>query len=660
MAIQRGAEPMARPDALAHDRAASLEQQLEAAQQITHIGSWEWRVATNAVAWSDELYRIYGLEPRSCEITFESFLARVHPDDRANTLTEVQTALEGGNRFQYPERIVRPDGSIRILETKGEVLRDQAGAVFAMIGTCRDVTEERAREEELQLHADIVRNLQISLTVWALVEGADPCCAKLVSFNPAAEAAASVRLADQVGRALVDIFPGTAGTDLPDLLAGVARDSQIREIPFYRFEYENGDMRVFGVKAFPLPKQYVGLAAEDVTAQVRARHLEASEQNVFEMVASGAALGDVLTRIVRHIEEQSPGTIASILLLDDDGVHVRHGAAPSLPDTYNRAVDGAPIGPCAGSCGTAMYLRKPVYVTDVETDPLWADYRGLLEGEGMRACWSTPVLAKDGRVLGSFALYYRQPRAPSERELGLIDRATYITAIAIERRQLEEQLRALSAHVESVREDERTGIAREIHDELGQALTALKMDLAWLRRRAAEPGGVESRVLLEKVSALTEMTDEIIGQVRHISAELRPGVLDDLGLSAAIEWQAQAFEQRTGTVCAVSSELGDRRLDNQLSTAVFRIFQEALTNVGRHAGAHHVDVVLRCTDGFLALDVQDDGCGIAPESARGLKSLGLLGMRERARRFGGTLSIEPGPEGGTALSLRIPLNGVQS
>jgi signal transduction histidine kinase len=186
------------------------------------------------------------------------------------------------------------------------------------------------------------------------------------------------------------------------------------------------------------------------------------------------------------------------------------------------------------------------------------------------------------------------------------------------------------------------------------------MDLAWLRRRAGEPGGVESPIVLEKVTALTKMTDEIIGQVRHISAELRPGVLDDLGLSAAIEWQAQAFEQRTGTVCAVRSELGDERLDNQVSTAVFRIFQEALTNVGRHAGADHVDVVLRCTDGFLALDVLDDGCGIAPESARGLKSLGLLGMRERARRFGGTLSVEPGPEGGTALSLRIPLNGGRS
>lgn len=645
-----------RPDAeRMDDRASRLERQLEAAQQITHIGSWEWDVASNTVSWSDELYRIYGLEPQSCEITFETFLARVHPDDRDNTTQQVRSALEGGHRFEYPERILRPDGSIRCLETKGEVLRDATGSPLAMIGTCRDVTEERSREEQIQLHADIVRNVQIGLTVWSMEGITDARGARLVSFNAAAEAQARMALSKQVGRALSDIVPALTDGELPDLLTGVYRERDVRELAAYPFRYGTGDVRIFKLKAFPLPKFCVGLAADDVTSEERARKLEAGEQHIFEMVASDTPLSEVLVRITRYIEEQMPETIASILLLDEDGVRVRHGAAPRLPDDYNRAIEGASIGPRAGSCGTAMYRMQPVYVSDIESDPLWEDYRGLALAHGLRACWSTPVLAKDGRVLGSFALYYRRPGSPTDDDLKLIARASRITAIAIERRQLEQQLLALSAHVESVREDERTGIAREIHDELGQALTALKMDLAWLGRRAAEPGGIASAVVLDKVKAMSQMADDIIGQIRQISAQLRPGVLDDLGLSAAIEWQAQAFEQRTGTVCDVASNLGDQLLDNQLSTAVFRIFQEALTNVIRHANAQHVDVRLECADKWLTLEVEDDGCGIPPESITSPKSLGLLGMRERARRLGGALSISKGADGGTLLTLRVPV-----
>jgi signal transduction histidine kinase len=138
---------------------------------------------------------------------------------------------------------------------------------------------------------------------------------------------------------------------------------------------------------------------------------------------------------------------------------------------------------------------------------------------------------------------------------------------------------------------------------------------------------------------MSKMTDEIIQQVRRISAELRPGVLDDLGLVAAIEWQAQEFEARTGTACTVRASTTLPALDRSVSTAVFRIFQEALTNVTRHAEAKHVVVTLEASGGSLTLEVQDDGKGISPEAARGRKSLGLLGIRERALRLGGNVSV---------------------
>ncbi|HEX6767336.1 MAG TPA: GAF domain-containing sensor histidine kinase, partial [Polyangiaceae bacterium] len=350
-------------------------------------------------------------------------------------------------------------------------------------------------------------------------------------------------------------------------------------------------------------------------------------------------------------EEQMPGMLGSILLLE--GRMMRHGAAPSLPHAYNAAIDGQLIGPRAGSCGTAAHSRRPVFVADIETDPLWLDYRELARAHGLRACWSTPILSGDGRVLGTFALYYRTPRSPEPSDVELIARATHLAGIAVQRKGLDEQLRELSAHIESVREDERTAVAREIHDELGQALTALRMDVTWILRRTEKAEAQKG--VVEKLEGMVRMTDQIIDQVRRISSDLRPGVLDDLGLVAALEWKASDFEQRTGTPCVFRVKLPDARFEPEVSTAVFRIFQEALTNVVRHAQATRVDVHLEHDTSRLVLEVKDDGKGITSEALSSVKSLGLLGIRERARRLGGTVAISGEPAQGTRLILEIPL-----
>jgi PAS domain S-box-containing protein len=512
------------------EHALRIEQQLAAAQQITHIGSWEWNIATNAVVWSDELYRIYGLDPQSCEITFESFLGRLHPDDRDRVRRAVAAAVETKAPFGYPERIVRPDGSVRDLDTIGEPSFGPKGEILGLIGTCRDVTDERARER-----------------------------------------------------------------------------------------------------------------------------LEAGVHRTLEMIASGSPLAETLTTLVGIIEAESDGMLGSILVLDPRTGRLRTGAAPRLPDAYNGKVDGLVPGPQAGSCGTAVFRRQPVFVTDTLTDPLWSEYRYVFADFGLRACWSTPIFAKDGRVVGTFALYYKEPRSPNERQLELIQRATHIAGIAIERKQMEEQLQALNARIERVREDERTGIAREIHDELGQGLTGLKMDVAWVGRRLAGAEAISVDEVRERVAAMSDLIDETINQVRRISAELRPGLLDHLGLLAAVEWQAQEHEKRTGTRCTVSSNLGEQKLGRDLSTGVFRIFQEALTNVARHADARRVTVKLEREGARLELDVHDDGKGISDDAARSLSSLGLLGLRERARRLGGEVSVKATKPRGTRVRLSVPI-----
>jgi signal transduction histidine kinase len=213
-----------------------------------------------------------------------------------------------------------------------------------------------------------------------------------------------------------------------------------------------------------------------------------------------------------------------------------------------------------------------------------------------------------------------------------------------------EQLRALASHLQSIREEERRRIAREIHDELGQALTAIKIALSSLI--VALP---EEQRLLRRAESIVRLVDQTIEAVHRISTELRPGLLDDLGLVAAVEWAAEDFEARTGTKCRLDLPVDALAIDSERATAIFRIVQETLTNIARHANASEVDMRLSRKDDHLLLEVHDNGAGMDDEKISASGSLGILGMRERALLLGGQLTLSSGPGKGTVVRLRIPL-----
>jgi signal transduction histidine kinase len=212
-----------------------------------------------------------------------------------------------------------------------------------------------------------------------------------------------------------------------------------------------------------------------------------------------------------------------------------------------------------------------------------------------------------------------------------------------------EQLRKLAARLVSVREEERTRISREVHDELGQSLTAVKLDLAWLAGRLPQKNGP----MLERIRSTRRLAESLIQAVRRISTELRPGILD-MGLAAAVEWQAQEFQARTGIQCEVRL-LTQEVVAQNVSTALFRILQETLTNVARHAKATRVEVVKQKQRDRLVLRISDNGRGFDPEDPSISKSLGLLGMRERAAILGGEVNIASAPGKGTTVTAWIPL-----
>ena len=248
----------------------------------------------------------------------------------------------------------------------------------------------------------------------------------------------------------------------------------------------------------------------------------------------------------------------------------------------------------------------------------------------------SPIISDSGGMIGTSTIV----RDITERK-----------RVQEELRRSNEQLHDLYGRLQSAREEERTKISREIHDEFGQALTALKIDLAWIRKKLTG----ESTELFEKIDGMSRIIAMTIGSIKRLSSDLRPALLDDFGLSAAIEWQAEEFESRTGTRCELSVDVRDSRLGADVSTAIFRILQEAMTNIMRHAGATLVRLELKEEPDGLIFTVCDNGRGISRTEIANPRSYGLMGIRERVYSLGGSVAIEGSPGEGTLLRVRLPL-----
>lgn len=297
-------------------------------------------------------------------------------------------------------------------------------------------------------------------------------------------------------------------------------------------------------------------------------------------------------------------------------------------------------------------------------------YTDVIEKEIARRDGSrVPILAAAALLHGSTTQFIAfvmdiSERKRVQRELAALN-ATLEQRVLDRTRSLQESearlaeserlMRALAARIESVRESERAALAREIHDVLGQELTGLKLDAAWVMRRVAETAGDDAAAARARLQSMLQQIDAATATVRRIATTLRPGVLDDLGLIAALEWQAREFAGRAGFAIELDLPAEEVPVDRDRATAMFRAFQELLTNVARHAEARRVRAAVSRVDGALVMEVHDDGRGVDDDDVARSTSLGLLGIRERLAPFGGELFIARAPQGGTRARVRMPL-----
>jgi signal transduction histidine kinase len=317
-----------------------------------------------------------------------------------------------------------------------------------------------------------------------------------------------------------------------------------------------------------------------------------------------------------------------------------------------------------GIPGWVLKYKVPYGTSDAENDPHMS--HELAINTNVHSIICTPILDTVGEVIAFFDIRNKK----GEEGFTINDQEMLLTmapvaSIAIqnalayqqrlvtvnELRESSKQLQQLAVSLENAREEERLQVSRELHDELGQALTAVKFDLAWLSDQLEQ----KDETLAQKTKDIASQMNALIKSVRRIATELRPGMLDDLGLAASIEWQARDFEKRSGVTCALHLPDDELNLTQDQSLAIFRIFQEALTNINNYAGAEMVKVTLEKTGDRLTLEINDDGRGIKETEISSSHSLGLIGMRERAKYLGGTFEVKGNPDQGTTLRITIPV-----
>ncbi len=313
----------------------------------------------------------------------------------------------------------------------------------------------------------------------------------------------------------------------------------------------------------------------------------------------------------------------------------------------------------------SVYSNETLQFVDRLTGEQRTQYRAVCMRYGFRSLAVVPIRHRD-TILGAIHVADERPGMVPARNVEFLEQLAFIIGEALfrfgveedllrqreELAKINEQLRNLTAHVDAVREGERTSIAREIHDELGQVLTAIKMDVSWIAKRLENEQGW----LADKAEETLQMVDGAIQSVKRISAELRPGVLDDIGLAAAIEWAAKDFQKRAGIACKVSVHPENITVDRMRSTALFRILQESLTNIVRHANASRVAVSLQEENRKIVLTVKDNGKGISKEEIMSPHAFGLIGMRERVQFLGGEVAVTGAPGQGTSISVTLPVD----
>tara|TARA_R110000850_G_scaffold218852_3_gene344439 strand:- start:22988 stop:27589 length:4602 start_codon:yes stop_codon:yes gene_type:complete len=601
-----------------------FNEKLQTAQKIAKLGYWEFDFKNEKLTWSDQVYEIWEKSEKTFKVSPEAFYNTIHPDDFEEYYTEQKKALKGEKALEKEHRIVLDSGKIKWVLERGELVFNDKGDPLIFEGTVQDITGQKLIELELREQNHFIKTAIDNLPVGIAVRNIHTGKFTLMNKNFTEIYGWSQRELRDVNTFFEKVYPDPEYRNkiknqiFSDL---DSKDTERMQWEGLQVTTKKGANRIINARNIPLYDQNLMISTVlDVTEKYLAEQRLAISNERYEYVtkatfdavwdwdfpANNMFWGEGFKTIFGHdVENTSPEFWYS-------NIH---------PDDYER-------------------IKKSI--------------ENAIKGNGRN--WENEYRFKHAngtyRFVKDRGIILRNVERKALRMIGALQDITSQKEYEMKLLDVNQKLRNLSAHLQEAREEERISIAREIHDELGQQLTGIKLDVSWLKSKVdlnfPEDG--------ERTVRLIENINKTINDVRKIASHLRPGVLDDLGLEAAIEWQTQQFQTQTGINCTLHFENVSGNYGKEINTAIYRIYQEALTNVMRHAQATAVETIFKETDNTLTLEVTDNGIGIDDADKNNTFSLGITGMRERALMINAEFFVKKQKEGGTKVKVSVNLN----
>lgn len=659
-------------------------ERLEATLIAAEIGTWSWDIVSNVVTADANLAKIFFSDPKRTQGPVEDFVQQMHPEDRPRVEELIEKSMTTGI-IDMDYRLVQPDGSVRWVIARGRVERDAEGKPVRLPGVIIDITEHKRQENEIrQARRKLDEQSRIFDTVLSVTDDFAYIFDLQGRFTFANRPLLELwgkTLPEIVGKTCLELgYPDWhAAMHMREIETVIATKKPIKaEVPY------TAPTGIFGVYEYifkPVLAEDGSVTAvagttRDVTDRKRDEAEMQRQHQVLQLLAEEKSLTEVLTALLRMVQEQAgDGMLAEIMILDNEG-KLHHGAGPSMPKGFIQAITGTPIGPEVGSCGSAAWFGKPVYVTDIETDPLWKDFRGLAKEYNLRACWSCPILSSAEQVLGTFAMYYTEIREPQEKDHRIIETVTRTAGIAIERKQSEQALRRSRDEAEAANHAKDRFLAVLSH-ELRTPLTPVLMLVAARQRDPNLPPDLRADMAMirRNLDLETTLIDDMLDLSRIMSGKLRlrfeTATVNAVVSEACAICRPQIEEKAIKLECEWGENLGAIQAD---AARLQQVFWNVLKNAAKftpEGGFIHVRTSAQGKG--VEIRIEDSGVGIQPEalpkifdafeqgeSKAGGLGLGLAISKALVELHGGTIRAESaGPGRGSVFVIELPVTDLE-
>jgi len=582
---------------------------LARAQQIAHTGSFRWDAVANRVTWSDELHRIYGVAPAEFTGSFEAFLAYVHPDDRAEVQAAIQRAVQEGQPFRMRERIIRPDGEVRTLNSIGEVVLDLSGQVVELMGVCRDITEEERAEQALANLAAIVESSDDAII-------SEDFSGVIKTWNQGAERLFGYSAAEVIGRSVSILFPVDRQMEAAQIQERIQRGERLEHYETVRLT-KDGRLVDVSVQYSPLRD-----SKGEVIGSSRI------VRDISERRAAEAQVRRSAVLLARAEQIARTGSFHRDLIRN----HV------TWSDEMCRIWGRKPPADGSGFDGVLSHVHP-----DDRAEAKAVFTRALQDGQPFQ--FRSRILRPDGevRVIGTIG-------EPARDATGRVVEIQGACRDITEEVKAEGVLQDMAGKLISAQEEERSRIGRELHDHLTQRAGLLAIKLDELR---TDPS-ICDVAFFDRLTELSNHVNSLTNDIHSLSHRLHSSTLEYLGLVPALENLVAEFSRLADFRIEVSLDPLQARLPADLALCLFRIAEESLNNCAAHSRVKAARLTLAANEQGIRLTVEDMGVGFDPATLNGRSGLGLISMRERLRLVQGSIRIGSAPGRGTRIEAWIP------